>query len=429
MKQRLAIIDGIRTPFCRAGGVMKKVGADEMGGSIVQELIARTKVSVDEIDELIFGNVAQPAHAANIARVIALKAGLPNYVPAYTVHRNCASGMESIATAATKIRGGEGNVYVVGGAESMSNIPLIFNEKMTNLFIRLMKSRSLPQKLAAFLSFRPSFLAPIVAVQEGLTDPVCGLNMGMTAEVLAREFGISREDQDAYALMSHQRAVVAKEKGLLAQEILPLPIGPDYKIVQKDDDGMRKEQTIEALAKLKPYFDRKTGTVTVGNACGLTDGAGALLLTSEERAKDWGVKPLGYLREYAFAGLEPERMGLGPIYSTAKVLKKAGMSMKEIQLVELNEAFAAQVIANEIAFDSDEFAKKYLNMDQKVGELPRDILNVNGGAIALGHPVGATGARLVITTLMEMKRRDLQTGLATLCIGGGQGAAMILERE
>ncbi len=429
MKQRLAIVDGIRTPFCRAGGLMKKMDADELGSRVVQELLARTKVSVNEVDELIFGNVAQPAHAANIARVIALKSGLPNHVPAYTVHRNCASGLESIATAATKIRGGEGHVYVVGGAESMSNIPLIFNEKMTNLFVRLMKSRSLPQKLAAFLSFRLSFLTPIVAVQQGLTDPVCGLNMGMTAEVLAREFSVSREEQDAYALMSHQRAVQALEKGIFSKEILPLPIGPDYKTVQKDDDGMRKEQTLEALAKLKPYFDRKTGTVTVGNACGLTDGAGALLLTTEERVKAWGVKPLGYLREYAFAGLEPERMGLGPVYATAKVLQKAEMTMKDVQLVELNEAFAAQVIANERAFDSDAFAKKYLNRDQKLGELSRDILNVNGGAIALGHPVGATGARLVLTTLLELERRGLQTGLATLCIGGGQGAAMILERE
>ncbi|PCJ56610.1 MAG: acetyl-CoA C-acyltransferase [Planctomycetota bacterium] len=428
-KKRIAIVDGVRTPFCRAGGIFNRISADDLGAAVVKELCSRHEGLVDQVDELIFGNVAQPANAANVARVIALKGGLSKRVPAYTVHRNCASGMEAITTATSKIRAGEGDVYIVGGAESMSNIPLMFNQKMTDFFIQLMKSKSLMSKLKTFLSFRPSFLKPVIAVQEGLTDPFCGLNMGMTAEVLSREFHVTREQQDVFSLESHKRAAQATAAGLFADEILPVPVAPAYDFVQSSDDGIRKEQSIEALKKLKPYFDRITGSVTVGNACGLTDGAGSLLIMSEEKAKELSLNPLGYLKDFAYAGLDPERMGLGPVYSTAKLLNSLEMSMDDIDLIELNEAFAAQVLANEIAFDSDDFAKKYLNQEKKVGFLDPDKMNVNGGAIALGHPVGATGARMVLTLLKEMQRKNLNTGLATLCIGGGQGAALLLERE
>lgn len=429
MAERIAVVDGVRSPFCRAGGLLKKVSADDLGVHVVKELLARTGCPIHEVDELIFGNASQPANAANIARVIALKSGLPNALPAYTVHRNCASGLESVTTATSKIRAGEGSVYIVGGTESMSNIPLFFNEKMTTLFVNLMKSKSIWQKLGAMSRFRPSFLAPIIAVQEGLTDPICGLNMGLTAENLAREFHVTRDEQDQYALRSHQLAAFARDSKIFEQEIHPLPVADKFEIVQEEDDGIRKEQTIEALAKLKPYFDKITGTVTVGNACGLTDGSCAILLTTESKAKEWGIKPLGYLKEFAYAGLEPERMGLGPVYSASKVLEKSKIAMNDIGLVELNEAFAAQVIANEKAFDSDEFAKKYLGKSSKVGFLDRNKLNVNGGAIALGHPVGATGARLIVTLLKEMQRKKIALGMATLCIGGGQGAALILELE
>lgn len=427
MGERIAVVDGVRSPFCRAGVLLKKVSADDLGVHVVKELLARTNCPIEEIDELIFGNAAQPANAANIARVIALKSGLPKTLSAYTVHRNCASGLESVTTAACKIRAGEGSVYIVGGTESMSNIPLQYNEKMTTLFINLMKSKSIWQKLGTMATFRPSFLAPVIAVQEGLTDPVCGLNMGLTAENLAREFHITREEQDEYALRSHKLSAMARDNKIFDQEIHPLPVGDKFEIVQEQDDGIRKDQTLEALAKLKPYFDRITGTVTVGNSCGLTDGSCAILLTTETKAKQWGIKPLGYLREFAYAGLEPERMGLGPVYSASKVLDKSKLKMSDIGLVELNEAFAAQVIANERAFDSDEFAKKYLNKSSKIGFIDRNKLNVNGGAIALGHPVGATGARLIVTLLKEMKRKNIELGMATLCIGGGQGAALVLE--
>ena len=309
----------------------------------------------------------------------------------------------------------------------MSNVPLLVSEKMTNLFIQLQRSKTPIQKIRALASFRPSFLAPIIAMRLGLTDIVCGLNMGQTGEVLAREFSITRAEQDEFALASHQKASKAIEQGLLAQEITPVVVPPAYSTVQGEDDGPRPNQNLKALEKLKPIFDRQAGTVTVGNACPITDGAAAVLLTSEEKAKELGVEPLGFLSSWAYAGLDGSRMGLGPVYAAAKLLDKTGLKMNGFDLIELNEAFAAQVIANEKAFGSADFAKKYLDRNQAIGELDRDRLNVNGGAIALGHPVGTTGTRLVITLLKQLRRANLNRGLATLCIGGGQGAALALE--
>jgi acetyl-CoA C-acetyltransferase/acetyl-CoA acyltransferase len=270
-------------------------------------------------------------------------------------------------------------------------------------------------------------MAPIIGVQVGLTDPVCGLNMGQTAEVLAREFHVTREEQDQFALASHQKATAAITAGRFGEEIVPLPIPPKYEKAQLVDDGPRANQDMAALQKLKPYFDKVAGTVTVGNACPITDGAGAVLVMAESHAKALGLAPLGYMRDFAYAGLDGRRMGLGPVYATAKLLDKTGLSMKDFELIELNEAFSAQVIACQRAAASAEFAKTHLNRSQALGEIRSDILNVNGGAVALGHPVGATGTRLVITLLKELRRRKLQRGLATLCIGGGQGAALALE--
>ena len=429
MKERIAIIDGLRTPFGKAGTVLAGISADDLGANVVRELLAKMDFPTGDIDELIFGNVGQPANAANIARVVALKAGLPQPTPAYTVHRNCASGMESITTAANKIIAGEAEVILAGGTESMSNYPLIYNKKMTALFGKLMKAKTLGQKLSLFSTFRPSFLSPVISVSEGLTDPVCGLNMGQTAEVLAREFGISREDQDQYAVESHQKAAKATEDGLLAQEIHPIATPPSFSQMQETDNSIRKEQSLEALAKLKTVFDRVAGTVTPGNACPLTDGAAAVLVMSESKAKALGLKPLGYLSEYAYAGLEPNRMGLGPVYATSKLLDKAKIPLSEIGLIEMNEAFAAQIIANIKAFESDEFARTYLGKDSALGTINMDTFNVNGGAIAIGHPVGTTGTRLILTLLKEMNRRGVAKGVATLCIGGGQGGSVLLEVE
>lgn len=427
MKDRIAILGGVRTPFCKAGGILTTLSADDLGALVVKELMARTSVAPASIDEVIIGNVAQPVDAANVARVIALKANLPTETVAYTVHRNCASGMQAITSGANLILAGEANTVLVGGTESMSNIPLLFGRSMTKLFTRLFKAKTPVQKLQAILSFRPHFLKPVIGLQKGLTDPISGMNMGETAEVLSREFHITREEQDNFALRSHQLAVAAAEKGVLAEEILPVPLPPEYRSAQDKDDGPRPEQTMEALAKLRPYFDRKMGSVTVGNTCPISDGAAVTILTSESRARELGVTPLGYLKAYSYAALDGSRMGLGPVYSTAKLLAKTGMTIDDFDLVELNEAFAAQVLACLKAFGSAEFARKYLSQSRAVGELSVDKLNVNGGAIALGHPVGATGARMVITLLKELRRRGKQSGLATLCVGGGQGAALALE--
>ncbi len=425
MKERLAIIDGVRTPFCKAGGALSGLSADDLGAIVARELMARTAFPPGQLDELIAGNVAQPIEAANVARVIALKAGLPTALIASSVHRNCASGMEAITTAANRIFAGEAHAILAVGAESMSNIPLMFSRPMTALFARLMRAKSLWQRLAVWSSFRPAMLAPVVGVQVGLTDPVCGLNMGQTAEILAREFGVTRGDQDEWALTSHQRALAAQAR--LAEEIVPVPLPPAYAVVQQADDGPRPGQDLAALAKLKPYFDKLAGTVTVGNSCPLTDGAAAMLVMGEGRAAELGLDPLGYLREYAYAALDGRRMGLGPVFATAKLLAKAGLALADFELIELNEAFAAQVIACERAFASEAFARAELGRTSALGVIDRTRLNVNGGAIALGHPVGASGARLVLTLLKELRRRGLKRGLATLCIGGGQGAALALE--
>ncbi|MCW8995001.1 MAG: thiolase family protein [Psychromonas sp.] len=429
MKQRLAIIEGYRSPFCKAGGVFKDMPADQLGAVIVRELMAHSSLAYSDIDEVIIGNVAQPAHAANIARVIALQGGFAAQTVAHTVNRNCASGMESMTTAANKIFAGEIAVAVVGGVESMSQIPLLFNPKMSDFFIKLMAAKKPLDKLSSLLSFRLGFLKPIIGIELGLTDPVCGLNMGETAELLTREFAISREEQDSFALLSHQRAAQAQQQGLLAEEIIPVPVAPNYKTVQHQDNGPRADQTMEALAKLRPYFDRLAGSITVGNACPLTDGAVAFTVMAESMALQRGLKPLGYLRDYSYAGLDNARMGLGPVYATSELMKKTALTLADFDLIELNEAFAAQVIANERAFASVQFAQKYLHRETALGEIDREKLNVNGGAIALGHPVGATGGRLLLTLLHELRRRGLQRGLTTLCIGGGQGAALVVEVE
>ncbi|MFP4365358.1 MAG: thiolase family protein [Spirochaetia bacterium] len=427
MKERIAIIDGIRTPMAPAGKDLKDIQADDLGVFPVREILDRTSIDAKDIDEVIIGNVAQPTHAANIARVIALKAGMPIDMPAYTVHRNCASGMQSITTGALKILNGQADIILAGGVESMSNIPFLYSEEMKNFFIRLSRSKGFFEKLGTLFSFRPGYLKPQIGVTQGLTDPVSGLIMGETAEVLAREFHITREEQDEFALQSHNRALKAQEEGIFQDEILPIPVkGAEDGIMQKDS-GPRPGQSMKKLAKLKPYFDRKNGTVTVGNSCPVTDGAAAVILMSETKAKELGYKPLGYLREFAYTAHDPSRMGLGPVFSTSKLLERSGASLKDFELIEMNEAFAAQMLANYRTFPSKEFAQRELGRSEPLGELDNDIVNVNGGAIALGHPVGMTGTRLVITVLKNLRRLKKNTGLATLCIGGGQGAALFLE--
>ncbi len=429
MRERIAIIDGLRTPIAKAGGKFKDIQAEKLGAHIVQELALRVGLPLEEYDEIIMGNVSQPAHAANIARVISLEAGFPDTTIASTVHRNCASGMESITSAAAKIISGDGELFLCGGVESMSNIPLFYGEKMTELFAALFKAKSISEKLYTLSHFRPKYLKPIVGLMQGLRDPVSGLMMGSTAEVLAQDFGISRQEQDTFALESHKKAEVAIKTGIFKDEISPVVYDTKEGKVMEDDDGVRYGQNMKALGKLRPFFDRKNGTVTAGNSSQISDAAAAVVLMSESKAKQMGLEPLGYLSHYAYAGLEPKRMGMGPAYSTAKLFDRSKLSMKDIDLIEMNEAFAVQVLANIRAFDSASYAKEHLNRIQALGMIDESILNVNGGGVALGHPVGMTGTRLVIHTLKELRRRGKNRGLATLCIGGGQGASLILEVE
>jgi acetyl-CoA C-acetyltransferase len=428
MKERIAVIAGFRSPMGKAGGVLNKLSASTLGSIIAKEVVARSKVDPNRIDEVIIGNVAQPADSANIARVIALMAQIPEKVPAFTVHRNCASGMEAMTTATSKIQNGEAEIILAGGVESMSNIPFFFGQKMKDFFTNLFRAKTLQQKIAVLLTFRPEFLKPVIGLERGLTDPISGLIMGCTAENVAKDFSITRVEQDEFSLKSHQKAEEATKNGTLREEIIPVFNGDDRKsLMVEEDEGIRKGQRIEDLAKLKPYFEKVTGTVTVGNSSQVTDGAAFAVLMSESKAKELGLEPIGYIRDFAYAGLDPSRMGLGPVFAAKKLFDKTGLKLSDMDLIEINEAFAAQVIGCQKAFASREFSKKYFNSDEAIGEINPEILNVSGGAIALGHPVGMSGARIIIHLLRELKRRGKKRGLASLCIGGGQGGAVVVE--
>lgn len=440
----VVLVEGVRTPFAKAGTKLKKVHPAELGKVALKQLIAQTNLNVHDVDEVIIGNTGNPPDAVNISRVCALNAGIPLKTSAYTVHRNCASALESISNGYEKIKSGTMDVVIAGGTESMSQMPTLppkkYQEIYSNLFAAKGPGQALPLLWKLFKADMNQIKAllqgnmkddyfPQISVMLGLTDPFVGINMGQTAEILAKEWGLTREMQDKFALRSHQLAAKATKEGRMRDEITPVFLAPDYKEIVSEDIGPRDNQTIEALAKLKPFFDKVTGSITPGNSCPITDGAAMVLLMSREKADALGYKPLARIRSYAFAGLEPERMGLGPAYSSPLALKRAGLSMKDMGLVELNEAFAAQVMACQRAMDSDKFAQEKLGLSAKVGEIAEEKLNVNGGAIALGHPVGATGTRIVLTLAKEMKRRNTQFGLATLCIGGGQGGSMVLENE
>jgi acetyl-CoA acyltransferase len=420
------IVGGVRTPFVKAGDLLMDTAAPELGRLVVQELLYRTNVRPDAVDELICGNVASPIDAANVARVISLRAGIPQDKIAHTVNRNCASGLESITQAATRINAGLAKTVVAVGVDSMSNIPLFFRKKYGLKLMALAKAKSAWQRLRAIGKFRPSDFAPLIGIKLGLTDPVTGMMMGDTAEKLAREYHITRDDQDQFALNSHLKAAQAWESKRLANEVMTLYPERKSKVLDADI-GPRASQSMQSLLKLKPYFDRKWGTVTVGNSCQVTDGAVGLMLMDSDYADSLGITPIGKIKAMEYAGCDPERMGLGPVYSTAKALQSSGMTMDDIDLVELNEAFAAQVIACQRGFEKAPHDCGF-DASTRLKRINEDVLNVNGGAIALGHPVGATGTRLVLTLLHELERRDQQHGLATLCIGGGQGGALIVER-
>jgi acetyl-CoA C-acetyltransferase len=393
--KEIVIAGALRTAQAKLGGALKDLTNQKLGEVIVRGLLERTPLDPKAVEEVIFGCVGQQSDAHNVARVIALMAGIPECVPAFTVNRNCASGFQAIVSAAQMILAGDAEVVVAGGVEVMSSSPFV------NRDLRFGKK------------LRDSKM--IDTLWEGLRDPVSGMMMGETAELLAGEFGISRAAQDAFALESHQKAVRAARSGKFAEEILPLtlPAGSGKgktQTVFAEDESPRPALTMEELQGCSPAF-KEQGTVTAGNSCPISDGAAAVLVTHREKARELGLPVLATLRTWAFSGVDPRRMGIGPVDSTRKALLKAKLAVKDVGLAEINEAFAAQYLAVE-----------------KVLALDRAIVNVNGGAIALGHPVGATGVRIVVTLLHEMKRRNVALGLAGLCVGGGQGGTLIFER-
>ncbi len=420
------LIDAKRTPQAKAGTSLMDVPVPHLGVELVRYLLDKHSIPNDSVDEVVFGNTGAPAKYTNIGRIIALEAGLHKKTSAHTVHRNCASGLEAVSQGFLQIASGRAELVVAGGLESMSQMPLIYSKEMTSLFAELMKAKTFGDKMKALSAFRPPHLSPVIAIEQGLTDPFCGLNMGQTAEKLAREFNISRDDQDSFALNSHEKALAAQSEGKFDAEILPILIGAKLNKLMSADNGPRVDCSIEKLGKLRPYFERKSGTVTVGNACPITDGGSAVLLASAEAVKKYALEPMARVVDVQFSGLEPERMGMGPLCAMDKILSKTSMSVSDFDLFEVNEAFAAQVIAVQKAMIDKKEAARF-GVDRVLGEIPKEKLNVNGGAIALGHPVGSTGSRLLVTMAHELKRSNKKYGLASLCIGGGQGGACILE--
>lgn len=424
----LAVIDGVRTPFAKAFTALADCSAVELGRVTIVELLARTGLMPEDIGEVVFGNVAGPADAANISRVIALSAGIPSDRPAHTVNRNCASGMESVISGWQLIRENRARVVIAGGTESMSSVPLLWQPEIQQWLLKFRRA-SMLHRAGLLTRLRPSWFRPIVALELGLTDPACGENMIQTAERLAQEFDISRVRQDEFALLSHQRATASSSATFYQDEVTQLTKLMSQGQVVRHDSGPRKKQSMEALARLRPILKQKDATITAGNSCPITDGAAALLLMSTDEAKSRGLNPLGYVRAYAVAGCDPKRMGLGPVFAVNRLLRETGMALDDFDLFEINEAFAAQVLACLEAFQSTEFARQHLGRDKATGTISPERLNVHGGAIALGHPVGTSGTRLILTLLRALRERGLRRGLATLCVGGGQGVAIWVERE
>jgi len=451
----LAVIGGTRTAFAKAFTLLASQTAVDLGRAALSGALSNTGIAADQIDEVIFGNVSGQPDSANLARVIALQAGVPHERVAHTVNRNCASGMESLIAAWYSLahrptqasnrddHGGDLRIIAAGGTESMSNVPMFFNREAMEAWFKLGRAKTIAQRLRALAAFRPRMFKPTIGIELGLTDPVSGLNMGETAEVLADEFSITRREQDEYAVESHVRAAAAWSRCFMSGEVTGVSVNQagvelasaNASVISKDN-GPRDHQTLEQLARLRPLFKRVGGTVTAGNSCPLTDGAAALLLVDANalaRHNEGGAlggtmaHPLGYVTDFEVAGCDPRRMGLGPVYAIAKLLKRTGQTLDDFDRIELNEAFAAQVIACRRAAESAAFGRQELGLSGPLGAIDPSRTNVNGGAIALGHPVGTTGTRLILTLLRDLRAAGLRRGLATLCVGGGQGVAMVVE--
>jgi acetyl-CoA acyltransferase len=423
--RRVAIVKGLRTPFVKAGTLFAQLTALDLGKAVVKELVERADLDPEEIDQVVFGQVIPSLTAPSIAREVVLAAGLPRDIEAHTATRACATSIQTLIDAANSIALGEADVAIVGGTESMSDVPIFASRPLAQALLASSKGKNLAQKVKPFQALKPRDLAP---QPPAIAEYSTGMTMGESAEKMAKENHIAREEQDRIALASHRNAARAWKEGRFDGEVMHVPVPPAYEKIAARDNIIREDTNLESLAALRPVFDKKYGSVTAGNSSPLTDGAAAMLVMSQEKAKALGYQPLGYLRSYAFAATDPaDQLLQGPAYAAPIALERAGMQLSDVDLVEMHEAFAAQVASNLQAFASPEFARK-LGRSTPLGEVDRNRLNVNGGSIALGHPFAATGARIVTQALNELARKGKNTVLCTVCAAGGLGAAVVLER-
>ncbi|MDS4053678.1 acetyl-CoA C-acetyltransferase [Accumulibacter sp.] len=423
--QPVYIVDGARTPFLKGRNAPGPFAASDLAVQAGRALLIRQPFAAHDLDEVILGCASPSPDEVNIGRVVALRLGCGDKVPGWTVMRNCASGMQAIDSAMTNIQNGRAQLVLAGGVDALSHAPLLYSPAMVRWFAQMMQAKTLGQKIGLFARLRPRELfSPVIGLLKGLTDPVVGLLMGQTAENLAWRFSLSREQMDEYSVRSHQRALAARAAGRLA-EIVPLV---DQKgTVHAEDDGVRADSSLSALARLKPFFDRKYGRVTPGNSSQISDGAAWLILASQAAVDRWQLKPLGKISDCQWSALDPAQMGLGPVHAATPILQRHGLGLADIDLWEINEAFAAQVLGCLAAWDDADYCREKLGLSGALGALPEERLNVDGGAIAIGHPVGASGARIVLHLLHALRGARGKRGIAAICIGGGQGGAMLVE--
>lgn len=418
------IVDGNRTPFLKARTTPGPFSGSDLAVATARDLLLRQPFKPEEFDEVIVGCMIPAPEEANIARVISLRLGCGKKVPAFTVQRNCASGLQSLDNAAQLIASGRHNLVLAGGTDAMSHSPLLFNRDMVNWLGEWTSAKKVSQRLKLLLKIRPRFFAPIISLIGGLTDSIVGLNMGQTAENIAYQFGITRTEMDEFAVRSHQRLAEAQDEKFL-QEITP--IYDDNGNVYNADDGIRRESSVEKLSTLKPIFDKKFGLVTAGNSSQVTDGAAMLILASADAIKKYQLPVLAKIVDVQWAGVDPAVMGLGPVHAATPILQRNQLGLNDVDYWEINEAFAAQVLGCLAAWESTDYCQHYLGLDKAMGTLDQSRLNIDGGAIALGHPIGASGARLILHLSHILKRENARYGIASLCIGGGQGGAMLIE--
>jgi acetyl-CoA C-acetyltransferase len=420
------IVDGNRTPFIRAAGKPNPLAAADLALEAIKPLLLRQNFKPSDIDEVIMGCMVPSYDEANIARQIALRSGCGDDVMGWTVQRNCASGLQALDCATNDIACGRHDLILAGGTEAMSRAPLVFNDAMTQWFSAFSMAKTPKEKLKMLTKFRPGFLSPVIALLHGLSDPIVNCSMGQTAEKVAYKFNISRLEQDTYSYHSHMKALAGLNAGHFNDEITPLFDWRGGLI--KSDNGVRADSSIDKLTKLKPAFEKPFGVITPGNSSQITDGAAVLLLASQQAVDKYGLKPLAKIKDYHWAALDPTVMGLGPAHAIAGLLTKNKLSISDIDFFEINEAFASQVLSCLIALDSNDYCQNVLKLNKKIGAIPMERLNVDGGAIALGHPVGATGARIVLHLLHTLRQNNAKFGVASLCIGGGQGGSVLIER-